>query len=177
MPLAAFRRSSQQDDLTELAKSHLKNDLTEGDRKILKKSATRVATPTSFGSLLGLGLGVYFAYKLRRGRVDMFNAFKAAQKPTQVVFADGRTEAIPDITGLLRPTALGDAFTYFFCGLGGLFLGGETGFLAGTWSATRAIRKNPESEKRIEVAYRKFKADCLRREAQRLESGSPVTYY
>lgn len=86
------------------------------------------------------------------------------------------TEVIPDISGIMRPTRLGDAFTYIFCGLGGLFLGGEAGFLTGTWSATRTIHKNPESEKRIETAYRKFKADCLRREAKLLESGAPVAF-
>lgn len=38
-----------------------------------------------------------------------------------------RTESIPDITPLLKPTTLGDFATYFFASAGGLFLGGELG--------------------------------------------------
>lgn len=36
-------------------------------------------------------------------------------------------ESIPDLTPLLKPTALGDFATYFFASAGGLFLGGELG--------------------------------------------------
>lgn len=37
------------------------------------------------------------------------------------------TEAVPDITPLLKPSTLGDFATYFFASAGGLFLGGELG--------------------------------------------------
>jgi hypothetical protein len=69
---------------------------------------------------------------------------------------------------------LGDWATYVFFGLGGTIVGGELGFLLGTWSAARTIASDPQRKKRIETAYRKFKADCLRQEAKRLEEGGPV---
>lgn len=46
--------------------------------------------------MLGVGLGIFFAYRLRGNRQAMFRAFKAAEKPTHVQFAGGRT-------GMLRP--------------------------------------------------------------------------
>ena len=130
----------------------------------------------------------------------MFNAFKAQDKPTAVQFADGRTgesrisviptlyrtveerllthsrdtEQLPDITALARPTVLGDVAAYFFFTAGGLFLGGETGLLTGSLSAGRLITKDPESRARIETAFRKFRADSLRQEADKLDGGGSL---
>jgi hypothetical protein len=42
----------------------------------------------------------------------MFQAFKTVERPTHVKFANGREEAIPDITPLLKPTPLGDIAAY-----------------------------------------------------------------
>lgn len=72
---------------------------------------------------------------------------------------------------MMRPTRWGDYATYFFFGLGGLFLGGETGLLAGSWSATNLVTRDPARSERIEKAYRSFRVDCLRKEIDRLESG------
>ena len=55
--------------------------------------------------------------------------------------------------------------------IGGLFLGGETGFLIGSASAERTIIKDPETRARIEKAFQKFKADVLKKELQQLEDG------
>ncbi|KAI0843633.1 hypothetical protein F5Y06DRAFT_8058 [Hypoxylon sp. FL0890] len=172
MSFAAFRKSERDSDLAKLAEEHIKSDLTQEDRDALMKASTRVTRRAVIGTLAGLGLGIYAAYRLRRVRADMFNAFRAAEKPTHVLFADGRKEAIPDITPLMQPSKYGDIATYFFFGLGGTILGGELGFLLGTWSASRAITKDPARRNRIEVAYRRFKADFLRQEADRLESGA-----
>lgn len=70
----------------------------------------------------------------------------------------------------MQPSRYGDIATYFFFGLGGTVLGGELGFLLGTWSASRLIDKDAARRSRIEAAYRRFKADYLRQEAARLES-------
>jgi hypothetical protein len=83
-------------------------------------------------------------------------------------------EAVPDLTPYLAPTRWGDIFTYFFFGLGGLFLGGETGLLTGTWSGSRAIRSDPAKQQRIERAFRRFKADYYMQEAKRLEAGGSI---
>jgi hypothetical protein len=101
----------------------------------------------------------------------MFNAFRTSEKPTAVQFANGRTETLPDLTPMLKPSTLGDIATYTLFGLGGLFVGGETGLLTGGLSAQSAIKKDPEARKRIETAFRKFRAETLRLEADQLEKG------
>lgn len=83
-------------------------------------------------------------------------------------------EAIPDLTPLLKPSTLGDIATYVFLGTGGLFLGGETGLLTGTASVSRTISRDPDSRARIEAAFRKFRADVLRKEADDLDGGKGV---
>ena len=74
----------------------------------------------------------------------------------------------------LKPTTLGDVATYLFFSAGGLFLGGEFGLLAGSWSATRTISQDPESRSRIERAFSKLRADVLRKEADSLDGGVSV---
>jgi hypothetical protein len=71
----------------------------------------------------------------------------------------------------MKPTQWGDFAAYFFFGLGGLFLGGETGFLTGSWSAARLITEDQARKDRIENAYRRFRIDVLKKEIDRLEAG------
>lgn len=55
----------------------------------MKAAAGKLSTYASIGSVVGIGLGVTLAYRLRQNRVKMFEAFKTARKPTHVKFADG----------------------------------------------------------------------------------------
>ncbi|KAL1862192.1 hypothetical protein Plec18167_001022 [Paecilomyces lecythidis] len=167
----AFNRRRARDELNALAEEHMQHDLQPADRDKLQSSAQKIAIHTTLGSLIGIGLGAYFAFRLRRGRLQLFEAFKAKEKPTAVQFADGRTETLPDITPFFQPSPAGDFATYFLFGAGGLFIGGETGFLTGTYSASRTLSKDPESKARIENAFRKFRADVLRKEADQLDGG------
>ncbi|GFG27666.1 hypothetical protein IFM61606_07715 [Aspergillus udagawae] len=175
MPESSFSiRSRRSDELTRLADQHMQHDLQPEDRDLLKNAASRVSLWTTVGSAVGIGLGLYVAFRLRSTRKAFFEAFRAVEKPTKVVFTDGRTEAIPDITPLLKPTTLGDFATYFFASAGGLFLGGELGFFAGAASGSRSIANDPERRKRIENAFRKFRADALRKEADALDRDQNV---
>lgn len=79
------------EDLAKLAEEHMKHDLEPSDREVLEKAAGKVSVPAAIGTIVGLGLGVYAAFRLRKARVGMFNAFRATEKPTHVVFAGGRT--------------------------------------------------------------------------------------
>ena len=90
MPFAIFRKSPQHDELGKLAEEHMNHDLEQSDRDALVKAVGRISTPTALGTLLGLSLGIYAAFRLRRVRADIFNAFRAAEKPTHVVFSNGR---------------------------------------------------------------------------------------
>ncbi|KAI4114253.1 MAG: hypothetical protein LQ338_008026 [Usnochroma carphineum] len=172
--LALLRKNAGQ-DIRALAEEHFKHDLQDSDRDVLKSAAGKISTHLTVGSILGLGLGVLLAFRLRRTRLQMFEAFRAHEKPTHVKFADGREEAIPDITPFMRPSALGDFAAYTFFGFGGLFLGGETGLLTGASSAGRTITRDPESRQRIETAFRRFRADVLRKEADALDKKRGVT--
>ncbi|KAK8023302.1 hypothetical protein PG991_006541 [Apiospora marii] len=144
-PFAVLRRDPRHDEFARLADEHLQHDLEESDRDCLKRAASRVSVPATVGTLVGLGLGVYAAVRLRRARADVFRAFRAAERPTHVVFAGGRTEPVPDITPFIQPSRFGDWATYFFFGLGGTILGGELGFLLGSWSAARLISRTPRA--------------------------------
>lgn len=148
--------------------------LTDSDRDLLKSFSTTMSTYTAIGTIAGLLLAGYLARRIRQNRTIMYNAFRAKEKPTHVRFADGREEAVPDISELLKPTAAGDIATYTLFAAGGVLLGGEMGLLAGSWRAKSSITSNPESKARIEKAFRSFRADVLRKQAEALEKGSPT---
>ncbi|KAL6246957.1 hypothetical protein RBB50_006264 [Rhinocladiella similis] len=167
---AALRRTSG-DELGRLAEEHFKHDLREEDRDVVKRSASKVSTHAMIGSAIGVGLGSFFAYRIRSNRRAFYEAFRATEKPTHLRFADGREEAIPDVTPLLQPSSLGDALAFTFFGIAGLFLGGETGLLTGTWSARRTLAQNPDTQARVEKAWRSFRADALRKQIDELEAG------
>ncbi|EMC94755.1 hypothetical protein BAUCODRAFT_158285 [Baudoinia panamericana UAMH 10762] len=166
--LAVFRKSMGP-ELAKLADQHMQHDLRQSDRDALQKAAGTVSTHTGVGSLLGIALGIFLAYRIRSNRAAMFNAFKTADQPVAVKFAGGKEEAIPDLTPLLRPSTLGDVATYSLLGAGGLFFGGETGLLTGTFRARQQIGADRESRERIETAFRKFRADALRAQANLLD--------
>lgn len=90
MSLAIFRKSEQHDDLAKLANKHIQSDLEPSDRESLRKAVKRVATATTLGSLIGIGLGIYASVRLRKVRTDVFAAFRAGEKPSFVVFSNGR---------------------------------------------------------------------------------------
>ncbi|TFK99512.1 hypothetical protein BDV98DRAFT_532593 [Pterulicium gracile] len=169
--LAAFR-TKRSTDLAQLAEDHINHDLNQQDQDLLKSAAKKAGTHASIASLVGLGLGVFAAVRLRTMRVTYFKAFRAMEKPVELRFADGRTEAIPDITNQLAPSKWGDVATYFFFSVAGLFLGGEIGLLTGTASATRTINSDPAAKERIGTALKKFRVDVLKREIKELEGKS-----
>jgi hypothetical protein len=78
---------------------------------------------------------------------------------------------LPDIGNLLKPSPVADFAAYVFFSAGGLFIGGETGLLAGSWSARRSLTSDVERKARLERAVRRYRADVLRREVQKLEAG------
>lgn len=79
------------------------------------------------------------------------------------------TEALPDLTPFLKPSTAGDIAAYLFFSTGGLFIGGETGLLLGGYSAKRTITSDPDRKARVEAAFRRFRADVLKRELAQLE--------
>lgn len=105
----------------------------------------------------------------------MFEAFRASEKPTHIRFANGREEAVPDITPLLKPSTFGDIMTYTLFASGGLLLGGETGLLIGGSLARRSITSDPDTRARIEQAFRGFRIDVLKAQVAELESKGIVS--
>jgi len=84
----------------------MKHDLEPSDRDALVKASKRVVLPSTVGTLIGLGLGVYAAVRLRKVRANMFNAFRASEKPTHVVFANGRQGQSPRVDGGISRSSL-----------------------------------------------------------------------
>jgi hypothetical protein len=87
----ALLRRQRTDDLSKLADQHMQNDLQFEDRDALKSAASTVSLWTTVGSAVGIGLGLYAAVRLRSTRKAFFAAVRAQERPTKVVFADGRT--------------------------------------------------------------------------------------
>ncbi|KAK0639906.1 hypothetical protein B0T16DRAFT_497871 [Cercophora newfieldiana] len=165
----AIFRSYPDKDLAKIGEEHLQNDLSAQDRDHMRSAASKVSKHTAVGTILGLGLGLALASRIHSNRIALYNAIKAVSKPTELIFANGRREAIPDLEPYIRPTRWSDAATYTAFGLGGTFLGGELGFLSGSASAGRYIAGYPESQRNIESAFRKFQVDVLKREIDALE--------
>ncbi|EEH17645.2 hypothetical protein PABG_00208 [Paracoccidioides brasiliensis Pb03] len=153
-------------ELNKLAEEHLEHDLQPSDCDRLNSAASKLGTHTTVGSVVGIGLGMYMAYRVRRVRMDMFTAFRIVEKPTHVQFASGRIEMVPDLTPFLRPTLLGDIATFGLFAAGGLFIGGEAGLLCGVYSARRTLVKDLESKLRIERPFARLRADILQRQAE-----------
>ena len=109
MPFAIFRKYPQHDELGKLAEEHMNHDLEQSDRDAIVKAVGSISMPTTLGTLLGLGLGVYAAFRLRRVRADMFNAFRATEKPTHVLFSNGRQGMFHRFVRRENCAALGDS--------------------------------------------------------------------
>lgn len=86
----ALLRKNAGEEISALAEEHLKHDLQDSDRDLLKSAASKISTHIAIGSLVGLGLGAFAAFQIRRTRMQVFNAFRAHEKPTHVRFANGR---------------------------------------------------------------------------------------
>jgi len=177
----AISRKNAGSELAQLAEEHMKHDLQQSDRDALNDAARKFSSYTAIGSIVGLSLGAALAFRVRRVRTQYFKAFRAIEKPTHVKFADGREQALPDLSNLLRPSPAGDFAAYVFFSAGGLFIGGESGLLAGSWAARRSVTSDAERKVRIERAVRRYRADVLRREVQKLEAedkdSSPVAMW
>lgn len=100
--LAVFRRRGS-DELARLADEHLQHDLQPRDRETLKSAASTVSLWTVIGSTVGMGLGLYIAFRFRSTRKALFEAFRAQEKPTHVVFAGGRTGMYIPLSRLYVP--------------------------------------------------------------------------
>lgn len=72
--------------------------LEQEDRDKLQSAAGKVSRYATIGSLLGLGLGVALAFRIRRNRLAYFNAFRAIERPEAVVFPGGRTGTLLYLT-------------------------------------------------------------------------------
>ena len=166
----AMTRKTMGPELAKLAEEHMKHDLQQSDRDALRKAASTVSTYATVGSLLGLGLGTLLAFRIRSNRSAMFKAFRTAEQPTALKFASGKETPLPDMTAALKPSTLGDVATYMLLGGGGVFFGGETGLLTGSFRARQQIGSDRDGRDRIQRAFRRFQADALRQQAQLLEN-------
>ena len=73
-----------------MAENHLKGDLRDSDREALRSARNKHKFHRTIGTYLGLGLGLFSAFRYRKSRMQKYTAFQAREKPIFVVFADGR---------------------------------------------------------------------------------------
>ena len=95
----AIFRHRRSDELSKLAEQHLQHDLRPEDRDKLKDVASTMSRWTAIGSAVGVSLGLFAAIRLRSTRKAFFAAVRAQEKPTKVVFADGRTGMFSALKG------------------------------------------------------------------------------
>lgn len=74
-------------------------------------------------------------------------------------------------TILQPPSTFFTIFSGFFFATAGVFIGGELGLLTGGLSAKSTIGKDESSKKRIDAAFRRLKADVMRKQADLIEKG------
>ena len=86
----ALLRKNASDDIRQLAEDHYKHDLSSSNQETLKSAVGKIGTHATIGSARGLGLGIFLAFRIRRNRVQMFNAFRTTEKATHAKFGDGR---------------------------------------------------------------------------------------
>lgn len=130
---------------------------------------------STIGASIGLGVGLFLSFRLRRAGAAIYNAAKRVEKPTHLQFADGHTVPFPDTTEYFRPSTAGQILTGFLFSVSGFFLFGEIGLITGAASANRAISADPEARSRIEKAFRSFRIDVLRSQADSLERRGQLT--
>jgi len=87
----AIFRTHPDKELSEISDRHMKKDLTQADRDRLKSAANKVSNHTLLGSLLGLGLGLVAATRIRANRLRLYEAFRLSgiTRPTEVIFENG----------------------------------------------------------------------------------------
>lgn len=76
-------------ELKLLAHDHLQWDLQESDRVAMQRAIRKSQDHAKISTILGLGLGLFFAFLSRRSRMQRFTAFRTREQATHVVFADG----------------------------------------------------------------------------------------
>lgn len=89
MSILAALRTSPTEDLAKIAEEHMQRDLKPEDRALLRRAAGKVSTHATLGSLLGLGLGIFTAFRIRSNRVALYNAMRVLSRPTELVFENG----------------------------------------------------------------------------------------
>lgn len=151
--------------LEKFTEGHYEHDLLPEDRSKLQTVASNQKIHISIACLIGINLGLLFAYRIRANRNAILTALGAFDRPSHVVFPTGKVGAIPVLTPLLRPAGRSDYLTFTIFPISGFVFGGITGIFTSASSASRMLTKDPESEKRMGRAFSEFAAELHRREA------------
>ena len=77
---------------------HLARTLSEDDRNAIRKAVSTTAIYSNVAPYLGIAVGLLGAHRLRANKIAMLRAFRTQERPTHVVFANGRTGMLPQRT-------------------------------------------------------------------------------
>jgi len=92
-------------------------------------------------------------------------ALGAFDRPSHMVFPNGRVGAVPELSPLIRPAGRSDYLTCTIFPISGILFGGIIGSFTGVSSPSRTLTKDPESERRMGRAFSEFAAEEHRKEA------------
>ncbi|KAG8531817.1 uncharacterized protein KY384_003453 [Bacidia gigantensis] len=156
---ALYRTRNVNTDVQEAIGS-LKDDLTASDHKTIKSAYRNYKERVYISAFVGLGLGVYTAYRFRQRR---WRAYHAALKTATDLLRhikpyDKRNR--PAV--VIRPSYLGDLATYLALGGFGLDFGGEIGVTIADRRVGRIITEDVECTERITQSSKKAKVEVLR---------------
>lgn len=150
--------------LVKFNEGHYEHDLLPEDRSKLQTVASNQKVHMNIACLIGINLGLLFAYRIRANRNAILTALGAFDRPSHVVFPIGKVGAVPVLAPLLRPAGRGDYLTFTIFPISGFVLAASPESLPAR-QAQRMLAKDPESEKRMGRAFSEFAAGLHRTEA------------
>ncbi|KAL8791608.1 MAG: hypothetical protein Q9195_005813 [Heterodermia aff. obscurata] len=156
-------------DLKLLTEQRYQRDLSDSDREVLENAARKLRTYVTAGKILGLGLGLFSAFRIRRSKMQKYTAFHTQEKPLHVVFADGRIEAASGLSTVSKPSKFGHVATYTLLGLCGCAIGRDAGGFLGHMSNRKSLNQDPNLKVRVEELHQQLRAEILRKEADALD--------
>jgi len=156
--------------LENFTEGHYEHDLSPEDRSKLQIAASSRKTHVNIACLIGVNLGFLFAYRIRANRNAVLTALGAFDRPSHVVFPNGRVGTVPELRPLLRPAGRSDYLIFTIFPISGFLFGGITGMFTYVSSSSRMLTKDPESERRIGRAFSEFAAETHRKQADEWET-------
>ncbi|KAK6533619.1 hypothetical protein TWF694_002555 [Orbilia ellipsospora] len=139
------------------------------DRQFLNDMDRKISGPVRTASLIGLSVGLFLAFRQRRGVMRAYRALRQEHRATTITFSNGAVQTLADVSMAPKPSRLGGLFTYTLLGFGGWLTGSTVGMWRARGVKERIMAEHPEVYKRIRKAERRSIVEDCRKLADTLE--------